>query len=352
MFLVGVIGLGMGRNHAKGVLKVAEKMTRPVHPELDQPVLYALCDIDKEKLRKVGEELRVEHLYEDYREMLADPKLDAVIIATPDQDHRQMAQDALESGKHVLCEKPLALTREDLEAIVRSARQSGKIFMVGQICRFTPGFQMAKDLIQKGTIGELTYVESEYAHDYTEIYRAGTWRSDPARNGVVGGGCHAVDLLRWIAGDPDEVMAYGTHKTFREITPYDDTHVAILHFPKGVIGKVFCSISCRRPYTMRSVFYGTQGTIVTDNTSPSMQLFTYDRITGKLNSEEIPIPIDSHNAAGEFEAFYEAVQGLRPLDTPAEEGANTIAVCHAIVESSESGRPVRPKYFSCDIQEA
>ena len=53
MFLVGIIGLGMGRNHAKGVLKVAEKMTRPVHPELDQPVLYALCDIDKEKLRKV-----------------------------------------------------------------------------------------------------------------------------------------------------------------------------------------------------------------------------------------------------------------------------------------------------------
>ena len=341
MFSVGVIGLGMGKSHAKGVLKTADKIEGP-----EKPVLRSLCDSDGKRLRKVGEELGVKRLYEDYLEMIADPELDAVIIATPDQDHRRMAEAALAKGKHVLCEKPLALTREDLEAIVAAAEKSDKVFMVGQICRFTPGFYTAKDLIRKGAIGELTFVESEYAHDYTEIYRAGTWRSDPMRNGVVGGGCHAVDLLRWIAGDPEEVMAYGTHKTFQSVTPYDDTHVAILRFPGGVIGKVFCSISCRRPYTMRSVFYGTKGTIITDNTSPSLQLFSYDEETGKLSETVIPIDINSHNAAGEFEAFYDAVRGVRPLETPAREGANTIAVCHAIVESAEEGRPVRPKYFS------
>ncbi len=340
MFSVGVIGLGMGKGHAKGVQRIADKIEGFTKPEL-----YALCDIDAEKLRAVGEELQVSRLYTDYRDMIADPELDAVIIASPDQDHRRMAEEALAKGKHVLCEKPLALTREDLKAIVEAARRSDKTFMVGQICRFTPGFYMAKELIEEGAIGELTYVESEYAHDYTKIYEAGTWRSDPKRNGLVGGGCHAVDLLRWIAGDPDEVMAYGTHKTFRDVTPYDDTHIAILRFPNGVIGKVFCSISCRRPYTMRSVFYGTKGTIITDNTSPSMQLFTLDEATGKLNEKVIPIDINSHNAAGEFEAFYEAVQGLRPLETPAIEGANTIAVCHAIVESADTGRPVAPNYF-------
>ncbi len=231
MFSVGVIGLGMGKSHAKGVQRIADKMDG-----VAKPALYALCDIDTEKLRSVGAELQVSRLYTDYQDMIADPELDAVIIASPDQDHRRMAEEALAKGKHVLCEKPLALTREDIEAIVEAARRSDKTFMVGQICRFTPGFYMAKKLIEEGAIGELTYVESEYAHDYTKIYEAGTWRSDPARNGVVGGGCHSVDLLRWIAGDPDEVMAYGTLKTLLVVTPYDDSHIAIFHFPRVVIG--------------------------------------------------------------------------------------------------------------------
>ena len=350
MFRVGVIGLGMGKSHAAGVQKVADKYrTDASVPENEIPELYALCDIDRDKLFRTGRELGVEQLYEDYRDMLKDPLLDAVIIASPDQDHREMAENALSAGKHVLCEKPLALTREDIEAIVDAADRSDKTFMVGQICRFTPGFRQAKELIEQGAIGELTFVESEYAHDYTSIYRAGTWRSDPLRNGVVGGGCHAVDLLRWIAGDPEEVMAYGTHRTFSEMTPYDDTHVAILRFANGVIGKVFCSISCRRNYTMRSVFYGTKGTIITDNTSPSMTLFSYEESpghpNGRLTSAEIPVDIDSHNAAGEFEAFYDAVRNGRSADTPAVEGANTIAVCLAIIDSSLEGKPVVPKYF-------
>ncbi len=344
MFNVGVIGLGMGKVHAKGVRKTALKFEGK-----NQPNLYSLCDINEEKLKETGKELGVAHLYTDYRELLADPLLDAVIIASPDQDHRQMAEDALALGKHVLCEKPLALTREDIAAIVEAANNSDSVFMVGQICRFTPGFYQAKALIEQGAIGELSYVESEYAHDYTEIYHAGTWRSDPLRNGVVGGGCHAVDLLRWIAGDPDEVMAYGVHKTFADVTPYDDTHIAIFHFPSGVIGKVFCSISCRRPYTMRSVFYGTKGTIITDNTSPSMALYTMetdsDHPQGLLKETIIPIDINNHNAAGEFEAFYKAVMQLGPLETPAREGANTIAVCHAIIESSKLDKPVRPVYY-------
>lgn len=208
--------------------------------------------------------------------MIADPAIDAVIIASPDQNHRQMILDSLNAGKHILCEKPLALTREDCGAIVEAVKKSDKKFMVGQICRYTPGFKQAKEIIESGAIGELTFVESEYAHDYSHIYAAGSWRSDPVRNGVVGGGCHAVDLLRWIAGDPEEVMAYGTHKTFADVTPYDDTHIAVLKFPNGVIGKVFVSISCKRDYTMRSVFYGTNGTIIVDNTSPTMTVFKQD----------------------------------------------------------------------------
>ena len=92
-----------------------------------------------------------------------------------------------------------------------AVKKTDKKFMVGQICRYTPGFKQAKEIIDSGAIGELTFVESEYAHDYSGIYAKETWRSDPVRNGVVGGGCHAVDLLRWIAGlvdtEIDEAIA-------------------------------------------------------------------------------------------------------------------------------------------------
>ena len=165
----------------------------------EQARLVAICDVDEEKLREAGEKLGVDARYTDYRDLLRHPGLDAVIIVTPDQLHREMVEAALAANKHVLCEKPLALTREDLCAIVEAGKRSDRKLMVGQICRFTPGFVAAKKLVDEGRIGELYFIESEYAHDYQEILSLNGWRSDPIRNGVVGGGCHAVDLLRWLA---------------------------------------------------------------------------------------------------------------------------------------------------------
>ncbi len=330
---VGVIGLGIGKSHAKGVQAT------------EGAQLYALCDTNEEKLQALAKELNVANTFTDYRDLIADPNVDAVIIASPDQDHRKMILDTLDAGKHILCEKPVALTREDCEAIVAAVEKSDRKFMVGQVCRFTPGFKQAKEIIESGAIGELTFVESEYAHDYTAIYAKGSWRSDPVRNGVVGGGCHAVDLLRWIAGDPEEVMAYGTHKTFAELVPYDDTHVAVMKFPNGVIGKVFVSISCRRNYTMRTVLYGTHGTIIVDNKTPEMTLFHLDE-NGNTVTEIIPLVLANHNAAGEFREFFDVIVNDKPVKTTVQEGANTIAACLAIMDSASTGKLVQPQYFA------
>lgn len=329
-----VIGCSMGKAHAQGVLKT------------EGACLYAICDIDPDLLAWAGDELQVERRFTDYRDMIADPAIDAVIIASPDQLHREMIKDCLAAGKHILCEKPLALIREDIEAIVDMVKASDRKFMVGQICRYTPGFAKAKALIDGDAIGELTFVESEYAHDYTHVFarKGGSWRCDPARNGVVGGGCHAVDLLRWIAGNPCEVMAYGVHKTFADLVPYDDTHIAVLKFPGGVIGKVFVSVSCRRDYTMRSVFYGTKGTIIVDNTSPEMTLFHMNE-SGQTVSEKIPLDVNNHNAAGEFREFYDIITNDLPVKTTVQEGANTIAACLAIVDSANRGVLIQPQYF-------
>ena len=336
---MGVIGCsGMAEGHMTAIEK---------NPNAK---LIAVCDIDLEKAENSAKKFKVEHFFQDYRDLLAMEELDGVVIVTPDQIHREQAIAALEAGKHVLCEKPLALTREDMEAIVQAAQKSDKKFMVGQICRYTPGFKLAKELVERGEIGELTFVESEYAHDYTGIIKPGSWRADPLRNGVVGGGCHAVDLLRWIAGDPIRVTAYSNRKAFPELD-YDDTTVAVMQFPNNVIGKVFVSIGCKRNYTMRTVLYGTKGTIIVDNTNPQMTVFKNeltDTVVEGIKAINapvlLPVKLANHNTIGEFNEFCEIVLEDKEVVTTAVEGAKTVAACMAIVESANELKTVEPNY--------
>ena len=338
---VGVISCsGMAKNHMYAI-----RNNNRAH-------LSAVCDIDAERAEAAAEEYGVKNVYKDYRDLLKQPDIDAVVVCTPDQLHREMVLAALEAGKHVLCEKPMALTLEDCREMVEAGRKSDRKLMIGQICRYTPGFRLAKELIDKGEIGELFYVESEYAHDYSKILGVGNWRRDPLRHGFLGGGCHPVDLLRWIAGNPYEVTAYSNKKVLTDL-PTDDCTIAIMRFPKDVIGKVFVSIGCKRAYTMRSVFYGSRGTIIADNTTPHLTVFKEDVAQGDSLFENIerhstpilyPVALSSHNTIGEFNEFCDIVLGGGEVRTTAAEGASTVAACLAAVESAKTGKAFRPDY--------
>ena len=335
---LGMIGIGnFSKLHLKGAL-AAENVE-----------LVALADSDETRLHQHDEFYNIGHLdhYTDYHEMLARDDIEAVVVVTNDQAHRQPTVDALMAGKHVLCEKPMALNLDDCRAMIEAEKKSGKMLMVGQIGRYTTSFNDAIKLIESGAIGEIFFVESEYAHDYSKIPGATGWRKTPERHAIIGGGCHAVDLLRRIAGNPIEVSAYANHKVLKD-WPVDDCTVAIMKFPNGVIGKVFISISCKRDYTMRSVFYGTKGTIIVDNTSPTMTVFKQDLFPGMDKHSTpitLPVNINNHNAAGEFKEFYDTIVNDLPVKTDVFEGANTIAACLGIMDSVETGAPVKPQYF-------
>ena len=327
----GVISAsGMAQAHMNAI--VANRSTQ----------LMAVCDIDEERLNKCAENYGVDK-YTDYKDMLKREDIDAVVICTPDQLHREMLEESLKAGKHVLCEKPMALTLEDCKAMVRAANASDKKVMVGQICRYTPGFVKAKQMIDAGEIGELFFVETEYAHDYSHIQGKGGWRLDPLRHGFLGGGCHAVDLACWIAGKPTEVMAYSNKKMLKD-WPTDDCTIAIMKFPNDVIGKVFVSTGCKRNYTMRSVFYGSKGTIITDNTSPHMQVFRTEADCGFTTPMLYPININNHNAMGEIGDFAERIIKDLPIATTAQEGASTVAAALAAIRSAASGLPEKVDY--------
>ncbi len=143
----------------------------------------------------------------------------------------------------------MALKVDECKEMLDVSKETGVKFMIGQVCRYAPGFALTKKLIDQG---------------------------------VIGGGCHAVDLVRWIAGDVHEVFAYSNHMMLKDL-PVDHCFISSMRFKSGVIGKVFVSIGCKRPYTMRSVFYGSEGTIISDNTSPSIQVYS-SKLQDKLSS--------------------------------------------------------------------
>lgn len=328
--VVANIGMKFGMSHVEGAMDYGAEIA-------------AICDCDEENLRFAGERYGIpeEKRFTDYMDIVNNKEINVVTVAIPDQQHKKVSCDLLRAGKNVLCEKPLALTREDLEEIIKTSDESGAKFMVGQICRFTPAFEKAKEIIESGTIGEVYFAESEYAHDYMKL--CDTWRADPDRHGVIGGGCHAIDLLRWLVGDPKEVFAYGMHKLLPQVE-YDDATIAVMKFDDNVAGKVFVSTGCKRDYTMRTVIYGTKGTLICDNTSPTMTLFVTDEEGVTKEPQIIDITVNNHNAAKEFDVFADAIINDKPVITDAREGAKTVAVCLAIVESSKTGKVVEPDY--------
>jgi predicted dehydrogenase len=316
--------------------------------------LRAVCDIDEEKAQNAAVRFNVDKVYKNYKDLLKQSNIDAVVIVTPDQLHSEMTVAALEAGKHVLCEKPMALTSADCKKMAETAdRHPDLKFMIGQICRYTPGFVAAKRLVEAGEIGELFYVESEYAHDYEDIFKHGNeWRKDPLRHGYLGGGCHAVDLVRWIAGDPIEVMAYGNKKMLTFL-PTEDCVISIMKFPDDIIGKIFVSTGCKREYTMRSVFYGSGGTIICDNTSPKITLYKkawksgetlISGIADQVVPVEYPVDLGSHNTFGEIHAFTDAIINNTKIMTDGNEGKKTVEVALAVIESIKTGKPVRVNY--------
>ena len=329
--------------------------------ELKNGEIVALCDIHTEKIEELKEKCGVEApIYTDYKEMLEKEEVDVVVITTPDQNHKEPTIYSLEKGCHVMCEKPMALYPEECEAMIKTADKCGKLLMIGQVCRCTPAFVKAKEIVDNGVIGDLFFVESEYAHDYANERVKGVdkWRATPERDPFIGGGCHAVDLLRWIAGDPTETMAYSNHKMLPD-WPTNDMTISIMKFPNDVMGKVYVSTGCKRGYTMRTVLYGSKGTIIVDNTSPTFTLFLDNEegytFGGKLKGigekgiqHLIPVSINNHNVTEEHKQFYDSIVNGTPLIATAREGAKTVAVCRAAIESAETGAPVKVDYSFCE----
>jgi UDP-N-acetylglucosamine 3-dehydrogenase len=332
---VGVIGLGMGERHSAAYQEIAGAR------------LVAICDVDAERAERVAAELGAETSTTDWQE-LCDLGLDLVSVCSPDHLHHRMAKAAMEGGAHVLCEKPMTTTREDAEDLVRTAERTGRKLAVGNVNRFVPQIRAVHDLVAKGRLGELFMVEANYIHDMRNVYVRTPWRIDPdiPQNPWIAGASHAMDLVRWLAGDIDEIMLYDNHVAGTK-AELPDHAISMLRFASGCLGRVWLNKGLRRwpEHIVQLGAYGSEGTALTDTESMQVTAWLDPEIGGQMGPTVIPFqPTIGHPVVAELTAFVRNIlDDTEPL-VDGRAGAATIATLCAGLDSAASGRPqkVRP----------
>lgn len=291
--------------------------------------LLAVCDRDPQRLRAVAYEHDVKG-YDDYA-FLERSEIHAVSVHTPDHLHAEPFLRALEAGKHVFVEKPFANSLDDVQRMLAAAQASQRVVMVGQVLRFNPYLRAIKQWVDRGTLGDLFYLEADYIHDLRCQREMEPWKVSEEIP-IVGGGCHPLDLLRWLAGDVEEVFAYCNRIAFSEMA-HPATVVSVYRFASGAVGKVTVLYGCVNP--MPELYnlgiYGTRGSVVRNRLC----------LDGVHQWLDVPVQGYDHPFEPEVAHFVDCIRrGARPL-VDALEGAKTAAAVLCAAESARSGKPVR-----------
>jgi UDP-N-acetylglucosamine 3-dehydrogenase len=181
------------------------------HAAVEGTRLAAICDVHPEPAKRLAGQVASKAVA-SFEEVLDDPTMEAVDLCVPNHLHRALAVRALEAGKHVLCEKPIALSLEDADAMLAAADRSGRFLMIGHVLRFWPEYVRAKEVVDAGQLGDPLLMSGRRMVSLL----AGTpgsdgWRHDPLRSGgaVLDMQIHDLDIFCWLFGQPEAVVARG-----------------------------------------------------------------------------------------------------------------------------------------------
>jgi predicted dehydrogenase len=264
---IGLVGGGyMGKAHAVALSAVGAVFDTPLRPRLE--VIAASTTPSAERYRAAYGFARATA---DWRDLVADPKVHAVVIASPQSTHRAIAEAAFAAGKPVFCEKPLGASLEDARAMVAAAEASGLSNMIGFNYVRTPATQFVRALLAQGEIGTVTWFRAEHTEDFlADPDLPAIWRTTGRANGTMGDlSPHPINLMLALMGDVDELSArietvHATRPgaTGPEPVTNDDHAQMMLRFASGVMGHLYIS----RTATGRKMGYayeihGTKGAI-------------------------------------------------------------------------------------------
>ena len=255
---IGVIGLGwFGEFHAETIVGV---------PNLE---LAALCTRTPDRLKALGEKFGVKKTFTDYRELLADPGIDAVSICTMWDQHTEPAIAALEAGKHVFLEKPIASTVADARKIMAAARTSQGILFIGHIVRFNPRYRMAREAVAAGRIGKIVALSSR-----RNIPAVWTPTILNKIGPIVGDAIHDTDIMLWLTGDRI-VSVYAQTVSVRNLK-HPDIAQTMYRFAGGATAtlETVWSMPDKTPFDIdeRMSIIGTEGILHVQDTFPNLAI--------------------------------------------------------------------------------
>jgi len=287
-------------------------------------------------------------VYGSYEEMLADPGIDIVDICTPHHLHAEQSIAAARAGKHLIIEKPLCLTLEDLEAMKRAIEAAGVGVCVCFECRFSEHFTLIQSCISEGLLGQIHYAEVDYYHGIGPWYGQFEWnvKKRYAGSSLLTAGCHALDgLLMFMGGRVEEVVSHGTRSSNSIFSPYeyDTTSVTLLRFEDGRLGKVASVVDCLQPYYFHIHLVGSEGSLL-DNRIYSSRLNGLSKEAWSTLETQL---IDSgdvshHPYEPQFQAFVDSVREGRAMPlTGVREAWESHRVVFAADRSAREGRPIK-----------
>lgn len=276
----------------------------------------------------------------DAGKMLRRKDVDIVVITTPHYLHTQYAVAAAAAGKHIIIEKPVAITLEDLRKQQEAVKKNGVKTMVGFVLHWNPLLMTIDRLISEGVFGNIFMVEVDYMHRIW-LRPDEKWYGSRQQSGtaILTGGCHAIDALRWFARTEAKTVCAYQVKTENPIE-YPGTISVNIEFENGKIGRSTTTFDAKMPYRFNIGVYGTDGTIRNN------EIFAPKLFPGQNDFMKIPciLPdsadVAHHPFEGEVSHFLDCiVEDKRPFPD-LEDAAKTHEICFAADFSAESGRPV------------
>jgi len=324
----GVIGLGVGERHIDG-------FRRAVGVDV-----VALCDMDPAKQAMARDRYPDCNVYARADELLDDPQIDVVAIASYDHHHASQIVRAFAAGKHVFSEKPLCVSEAELSTIREAQiRRPGLRLSTNTVLRMSPRFRDLRDRIRRGELGRLFYAEADYNYGRLAKLKDG-WRGQiPDYSVMLGGGVHMVDLLLWLSGRRVvEVVASGNKlcsEGYGFTTP--DMVVAILRFDDGMLGKVSANFGCVYPHFHKLAVYGTEATFENGHDGASL----YRSRDRDVPPDRIDTPYPGIEKGDLIPGFIDSIRGLARAEIEEDEVFATMEVCLAIDRSWREGVSVR-----------
>ena len=341
MINIGIIGCG----------KIAQVRHIPEYAENPDVKLAAFFSPNRARAQEQADKYGGK-VYDTAEALLADPDIDAVSICAANYAHAELSIQALNAGKHVLCEKPMATTLADCEAMVECAKKNGKFLMIGHNQRLAKAHMEAKRLIDEGLIGDIITFRTSFGHGGPE-----TWSISPGRNvwffdkkkaamGVMADlGVHKTDLIQYLTGQrvvrtTARLVTLDKRGEDGELIGVDDNAVCIYEMSGGAFGTMTASWTYYGAEDNSTVLYGTKGIMrIYDDPAHSIVVKLADGQEQVYDVEQIQTN-DNQTKSGVIDLWVDCLKNNRAPEISGESALYAMRAVFASIESSQTGKTV------------